>query len=242
MKLLTLLFVGAALSLPACGQVFGFTREQMIKYTEQNPFERFPDGRPKVPDALLEKVKGLSVEEAWGLLMGKGYVHQYAGDWQILHPGKKLVGRAVTAQYLPLRPDLDGVIQADAKAKGLPRGNNLKVIDLLQPNDVPVIDLMGAESGHNFGGDNLAATFSPELADYTIYVIDVSEGDKIPRKGGPGIASSDLLVINKIDTAKHDPLAVDTFRAPGVFINPLPSTKQMASLPGHSRGLLSKDL
>jgi urease accessory protein len=53
------------------------------------------------------------------------------------------------------------------------------------------------------GGDNLAATFSPELADRTIYVIDVAEGDKIPRKGGPGITRSDLLVINKIDLAEH---------------------------------------
>ena len=53
------------------------------------------------------------------------------------------------------------------------------------------------------GGDNLAATFSPELVDYTIYVIDVAEGDKIPRKGGPGITRSDLLVINKIDLAPY---------------------------------------
>jgi len=61
----------------------------------------------------------------------------------------------------------------------------------------PVLDLMLIESG----GDNLAATFSPELADLTIYVIDVAAGDKIPRKGGPGITRSDLLVINKIDLA-----------------------------------------
>ncbi|GAN59116.1 urease accessory protein UreG [Acetobacter cibinongensis] len=61
------------------------------------------------------------------------------------------------------------------------------------------LDLVLVESG----GDNLAATFSPELADLTIYVIDVSAGDKIPRKGGPGITRSDLLVINKIDLAPH---------------------------------------
>lgn len=61
------------------------------------------------------------------------------------------------------------------------------------------VELMFVESG----GDNLAATFSPELADYTIYVIDVAAGDKIPRKGGPGITRSDLLVINKIDLAPH---------------------------------------
>ena len=63
----------------------------------------------------------------------------------------------------------------------------------------PDLDLIIIESG----GDNLAATFSPELADITIYVIDVSAGDKIPRKGGPGITRSDLLVINKIDLAPH---------------------------------------
>src|SRR3546814_162615 len=63
----------------------------------------------------------------------------------------------------------------------------------------PGLDIIFVESG----GDNLAATFSPELADLTIYVIDVSAGDKIPRKGGPGITRSDLLVINKIDLAPH---------------------------------------
>ena len=63
----------------------------------------------------------------------------------------------------------------------------------------PALDLILIESG----GDNLAATFSPELADLTIYVIDVAAGDKIPRKGGPGITRSDLLVINKIDLAPH---------------------------------------
>ena len=64
---------------------------------------------------------------------------------------------------------------------------------------IPAVDLIFVESG----GDNLAATFSPELADHVIYVIDVAGGDKIPRKGGPGITRSDLLVINKIDLATH---------------------------------------
>src|SRR5262245_41678771 len=133
----------------------------MIKYTAKNPFDRFPDGRPKVDDKMLERVKGLSLEEAWGLLLNKGYKHQFAGwDFRVLHPGQKLVGRAVTAQYLPLRPDLAEVLDADAKAQGLPRGQNQKVIDLLQPGDVPVIDLMGAGVGHNCGGDNLHAAIA----------------------------------------------------------------------------------
>ena len=88
----------------------------------------------------------------------------------------------------------------------------------------PALDLLLVESG----GDNLAATFSPELVDATIYVIDVAEGEKIPRKGGPGITRSDLLVINKIDLAPHvgadlDVMARDAGRMRGqrpvVFTN-----------------------
>ncbi|HYI71839.1 MAG TPA: urease accessory protein UreG [Skermanella sp.] len=75
---------------------------------------------------------------------------------------------------------------------------NLAAVDQMNKR-FPDLDLIFVESG----GDNLAATFSPELADLTIYVIDVSAGDKIPRKGGPGITRSDLLVINKIDLAPH---------------------------------------
>jgi 4-hydroxy-4-methyl-2-oxoglutarate aldolase len=138
-------------------QMFRFTREQMIRYTPKNPFDRFADGRPKVPDALLERVKTLSVEEAWGILRNKGYRAQYADGLQVLHPKKKLVGRAVTAQYLPVRPDLEEVLQQEAKASGLPASTNQKIIDLLQFNDVPVVDLMGASPGNNFGGDNLHA-------------------------------------------------------------------------------------
>ena len=70
---------------------------------------------------------------------------------------------------------------------------------------LPDLDLVFVESG----GDNLAATFSPELSDLTLYVIDVSAGDKIPRKGGPGITRSDLLIINKTDLAPHVGASLD---------------------------------
>lgn len=75
---------------------------------------------------------------------------------------------------------------------------NLAAVEDLQTT-FPELDVVFVESG----GDNLSATFSPELADLTLYVIDVAEGEKIPRKGGPGITRSDLLVINKIDLAPH---------------------------------------
>jgi 4-hydroxy-4-methyl-2-oxoglutarate aldolase len=152
------LLITAGLLAPAQGQVFRLSREQLIQYTAKSTYDRFPDGRPRVDDKMLERVKGLSIEEAWSILISKGYRHQFAGwDFQVLHPGKTLVGRAFTAQYLPVRPDLFEVVEADEKEHGLPTGQNQKVIDLLQINDVPVIDLMGAAPGHNFGGDNLQA-------------------------------------------------------------------------------------
>jgi regulator of RNase E activity RraA len=158
MRFERMILAAAILLAPLHAQVFRLTREQMVRYTAKNPYERFPDGRPKVDDRMLERVKGLSLEEAWGILLNRGYKHQFAGwDFQVLHPGQKLVGRAVTAQYLPARPDLAEVLDAEAKAQNLPRGQNQKVIDLLLPNDVPVVDLMGAAPGHNFGGDNLQA-------------------------------------------------------------------------------------
>ena len=157
MRFLTLLFSTATLCVSLQAQVFTLTHEQMLKYTAANPFERFPDGRPKVPDALLEKVKGLSMEEAWGVLRGNRFPNQYEGNWQILHPDMRLVGRAVTAQFMPARPDIGDVVEADAKAKGGRRGPHQRVIDTLQKGDVLVVDLFG-RTGENGGivGDNLA--------------------------------------------------------------------------------------
>jgi 4-hydroxy-4-methyl-2-oxoglutarate aldolase len=148
------IFIAAQVAAPLFGQALRLTREQMLEFTVKNPYDRFPDGRPKVDAAMLERVKGLSLEEAWGYLMNKGYKHQYTGwGFEVLHPGKKLVGRAFTAQFLPLRPDTAEVFD---KGNGK-RGENQKVIDLLQEGDVPVIDLMGASFGHTFGGSNLHA-------------------------------------------------------------------------------------
>src|SRR5918912_2674609 len=119
----------------------------MVELMAQNPFDRFPDGRPKVPDALIERARGLSAEEVFAILPGKGFRNQYADGFQILHPDKRLVGRAFTLQFMPLRPDLDAVITARAKAAGLDRMNNQVAIDMLQPGDVLVVDLFGQDEG-----------------------------------------------------------------------------------------------
>jgi len=140
----------------ASAQIFTFNREQMLQFTSKNPFARFEDGRPKVPEALLEKLKDLSAEEVWAVLPGAGYPNQYEGNWQLLHPGKKLVGRSVTAQFLPLRPDVNDVIDANALAKGIRAAQNQRLIDILQPGDVLVVDLFGKIENGTIVGDNLA--------------------------------------------------------------------------------------
>jgi regulator of RNase E activity RraA len=147
----------AALLTPVAtqAQLFTLTKDQMVEYTAQNPFDRFADGRPKVPDALIERARGLSSEEVFAILPGKGFRNQYADGFQILHPDKKLVGRAFTVQFMPLRPDLDGVINAKAKASGLDRMYNQIPIDMLQPGDVLVVDLFGQAEGGTIVGDNL---------------------------------------------------------------------------------------
>lgn len=136
-------------------QLFTLTKEQMTELTAQNPFERFPDGRPKVPDALLARAREMSAEEVWTILPGKGFRNQYADGFHVLHPGKTLVGRAFTVQFMPARPDLDAALNAQAKAKGINRLSNQVAIDMLQPGDVLVVDLFGKAEGGTIVGDNL---------------------------------------------------------------------------------------
>src|SRR5579872_950534 len=148
-------FIFAIAAVPQIrAQVFSLSKDQLIKYTTQNPFDRFPDGRPKVPDALLEKLKDMSAEEVLGL-SARGYRNQWEAGWQVLHPNKTMVGRAVTLQMMPARPDIQGVDQAERRAKGQLILNHQTAIDMLQKGDVLVVDAAGAQFGGVIG-DNLA--------------------------------------------------------------------------------------
>src|SRR4051812_12893883 len=84
-------------------QWVGAPPEYIKALTPEWKGERFPDGRPKVSDAILARLKNISIEEAWGVLRNKGYQNQYEGDWQIIFPDSAMTGRVVTAQYMPLR-------------------------------------------------------------------------------------------------------------------------------------------
>ena len=145
----------ATLSTLAQAQLFTLSREQLVAYTTQNPFERFPDGRPKVPDALMARARALSAEDILSVLPGKGFRNQYEDGFQLLHPGTKLVGRAFTVQFMPVRPDVESVMNANAKTAGIARLGNQFAIDQLQPGDVLVVDLFGKKEGGTIVGDNL---------------------------------------------------------------------------------------
>jgi len=146
---LTVLITGA--------QNVGSSPEYIKALTSEWEGERFADGRPKVPDAILERLKNISIEEAWGVLRNKGYQNQFESDWTIIHPDEVMTGRVVTAQYMPMRPDLEKYIKAQGKTENRAQqgGTNSWPIDVLAEGDVYVADSYGKIIDGTLIGDNL---------------------------------------------------------------------------------------
>lgn len=154
--------LAALFSLTAPAQLGMFTKEQLIAITSEWKGERFPDGRPKVPDAVLDRLAETTAEEAWSTLRGAGYRLQFEGNWKTVNvdpKGKRLVGRAVTAVFVPFRPDLNNYINEQAKKENrVARGQNSWVIDTLVKRDVMVVDLFGKIKDGTIIGDNLGTS------------------------------------------------------------------------------------
>jgi len=131
------------------------TAEQIKALTPDWHGERFSDGRPKASDQFLVRLKNVSLEEAWGYLRNKGYQNQFEGDWMIIRPDSVMTGRAVTAQYLPLRPDYDKIIKDQGKAEGRIGSTNSWPIDVLVDGDIYVADSYGKMADGTLIGDNL---------------------------------------------------------------------------------------
>jgi len=155
MKNILTLFVGFLFILnPVFSQTF--LSEDMIKfYTQEWTGERFPDGRPKVSDDLLQRLKNISIEEAWGVLRGEGFNNQFEAGWKMLHEDEPFVGRALTAQYMPLRPDVNKRILDQGHENGQIGASNSWPIDALQEGDVYVADCFGKVIDGTLIGDNL---------------------------------------------------------------------------------------
>ena len=113
-----------------------FTREDVIKYTPDWKGERFPDGRPKVPDSILDRMKSVTLEEAWATLQSAGFMYEYEDGWLSIHPDKVLVGRALTATWTPGRPDIQKLIEEQGVQDKRQGAMNAWPVDMLQPRDV----------------------------------------------------------------------------------------------------------
>ncbi|GJM29669.1 MAG: hypothetical protein DHS20C17_23040 [Cyclobacteriaceae bacterium] len=135
---------------------FKFSPEDYQKYTVQYQGERFPDGRPMVSKDILDRMKLVTVEEAWGILRSHGYNCQFEQGWVMTHENPVLVGRAVTIGFLPHRPDIADVVAEEGKTLGLEGRDKHWVMDKLEKDDVIIADLFGKKVGGAFIGDNLA--------------------------------------------------------------------------------------
>lgn len=156
-KHFTLTVLILCFSLMGFGQSVGSSSEYIKALTSEWKGERFPDGRPKVPDNILDRLKNVSMEEAWAGLRNKGYMNQFEGDWAILDTESAMTGRVITAQYMPLRPDLQNYIkeQGIKENRAQQGGTNSWPIDMLQEGDVYVADGYGKIADGTLIGDNL---------------------------------------------------------------------------------------
>jgi len=204
----TLIFCALAMAAgPARSQLVTFSKQDLVDYSAQSPFERFPDGRPKVPDNLLQQARELSSEEVWAVLQEKGFNNQYADGFRILHPDKPMVGRAFTVQFMPQRPDLEHIANSKAKELGLPHLTNQTAIDMLQPGDVLVVDIFGKKVGGTVVGDNLF-----------YYVMTATKGGGLVVDG----SIRDLNGISEIDMPAYfkdvDPTPIDNVMLTGINV------------------------
>ncbi|HUB28832.1 MAG TPA: hypothetical protein VL967_04005 [Terracidiphilus sp.] len=183
---LTALLGALLCALPAHAQV-KMTREQILFYTSDWKGDRFPDGRPRLPDDLLKRATDMTIEDVWEYLREHGYRNQFESGWQALHIDKPFAGRALTAQYMPTRPDMQKAILAEGKAEGRVSGTNSWPIAELQNGDVYVADgfgkiIEGTLIGSNLGNAVAAHTHTGFVFDAGIR--DQEENREIPNFNG----------------------------------------------------------
>jgi regulator of RNase E activity RraA len=164
MKNTTIIIALAALLMlsvviPVFAQPGVFSRENLIRYTPEWKGERFPDGRPKVPDNVLERLKNASIEEPWSFLRNRnGYKYQFESGWQMVHQNVPFCGRALTVMFMPARPDIDKAVNEEGKIARRHGGQYTWGVNELQPGDVYVADVYGKLIDSSHVGDNLGTT------------------------------------------------------------------------------------
>jgi regulator of RNase E activity RraA len=146
------------------------SKEEMLFLTPLWNGERFSDGRPKVSDALLQRLKSVTLEEAWAVLKNANFKHNYEDGWQTINPDSVLVGRALTATFMPGRPDIQRVIDDRGHTKdGRIKSQNSWPIDMLVKGDVYVVDQFGAHEDGPTIGDNLGNSIFAKTGNGIVY-------------------------------------------------------------------------
>lgn len=161
------------------------SKEELIFLTPEWKGERFEDGRPKVGKELLERMKKVTLEEAWAVLKNENFKYQYAEGWQTINPDSVLVGRAVTAVFMPGRPDIHRVIDDRGHNEdGRIKSQNAWTIDLLVKGDVYVVDQFGAHIDGPTIGDNLGNSIYAKTGNGIVYNGALRDIDGLREIGG----------------------------------------------------------
>ena len=207
----TLLLVAFALFfVTSNAQRVGSTPEYIKALTSEWKGERFADGRPKVPDNILARLKNIGIEDAWGVLRNKGYQNQYEGNWIIINPDSAMTGRVVTAQYMPLRPDFQKQIreQGISEKRSTKGATNSWPIDVLVEGDIYVADSYGKVEGGTLIGDNLGNSIYAKSKRGVIFYGSVRDQEGINEiKGFNGWVKS-------VDPSYIDQMMLSSINAP----------------------------
>jgi 4-hydroxy-4-methyl-2-oxoglutarate aldolase len=163
---------------------FNLSPQELIDYTPDWTGERFEDGRPKVADGIIERMKQVTITQAWGVLRGDGYHHQYEGNFICTHPGGVLVGRALTAMYMPRRPEMRQVMEEKGSRLGCIGDQISWPIDMLVPGDVYVADVYGKIDQGAIIGDNLATSIWSKSGNGVVHDAAVRDIDGIEELPG----------------------------------------------------------
>ena len=163
------------------------TPDELTEYTREWNGERFPDGRPKVPDGIIERMKRVTITQAWGVLTGQGYKWQYEGNWNCTHPDGVLVGRALTAAYMPRRPAIRTLMEEKGERCGCVGDQISWPIDMLVQGDVYVADVFGKVEEGPIIGDNLSTAIYAKSGNGVVHDAAVRDLDGI--KEIPGFTS-----------------------------------------------------
>lgn len=178
--------------------------EELIAYTPEWQGERFADGRPRVPDDIVARMRHVTITQAWGVLRGAGFNHQYEDGWQCTHPGGVLCGRALTALYMPRRPDMRQVMETRGEQAGQIGDQISWPIDALVPGDVYVADVYGKIAEGPVIGENLATAILTNSGNGVVHDAAVRDLEGIEELQGftsfvrgwhPSFASPTIMLV-----------------------------------------------